>query len=478
LGRKFSIIAPLVALFICYNNRMFIRTWAFFRRIQYAALFLLLIVLFGGLVYRHYLYVAPSCFDNKQNGTERGVDCDGSCNRICAFDVNTPQVLWARSFRVTEGQYNAVAYVENKNTVAAAPQVTYTFSLYDAQGLITERKGTTILPPDSVYPIFEGRIATGNRIPTQTFITIDPIDLWLPATVGRNQFTVTDRTLKDADAQPKLEAKIRNNELTPAKNVEVVATIFDSHGNALTSSRTVLDSVPARSEASAVFTWAEPIAGTLRSCEVPTDVLLAIDLSGSMDNDSKTPPQPLTSVLLAAQSFVSRLRASDQAGIITFATKANTAQPLTHSLEQVSGEITKLSIDPKEQNGNTNTGDALVSALTEMQSSDHSTQARKVVVLLTDGLATAPDKDPEGYALQQAQALKDAGVIVYAIGLGEQVNMDFIKQLASSPALAYQAVGASDIDLIYQQITSSLCEDGPTVIDIVPKTDTNFAPLQ
>ena len=32
-----------------------------------------------------------------------------------------------------------------------------------------------------------------------------------PAKVGRNQFTVTDRQIFDADGTPKLEAKIKNN---------------------------------------------------------------------------------------------------------------------------------------------------------------------------------------------------------------------------------------------------------------------------
>lgn len=457
---------------------MFERKWALLRRLQYAiGLFVFCAIVFV-LGYRQFIYVAPTCFDNVQNGTEKGVDCDGSCTRICTLDVLQPTVDWVRSFKASATQYNAVAYVENKNKIAASPEVNYTFSLYDAQGLITERKGKTILPPDSVYPIFEGRINTGGRTPTQTFIAIDPVTLWLPATYGRDQFEITDRTLLNADSEPKLEAKIRNNELTDAKNVEVVATIFDKSGNALTSSRTLLDSIPGRSESSAVFTWNTPIAKTIRSCEIPTDVLLAIDLSGSMDSDSVKPPQPLTSVLQAAEAFVSRLHSTDQVGVVTFASKAQLSQPLTNNLASIAQQIGTLHIEPKEQKGTTNTGDAISVAQAELSSSDHSTEARRVVVLLTDGLATSPDPDPEKYALDKAQALKDSGVTVYAIGLGTQVNMDFIKQLASAPSLAYQALTSGDVDAIYRQITSALCEDGPAVIDIVPKTATNFAQLQ
>ena len=315
-------------------------------------------------------------------------------------------------------------------------------------------------------------------MPTQTFITIDPIELWLPADQGRDQFTVTDRKLANADVDPRLDAKIYNTALTEAEDVEVVATIFDANGNALTSSRTIIDEIPPRSEVGAVFTWPEPIAGTIRSCEVPTDIVMGIDLSGSMNNDQDEPPQPITSVLTAARAFVDRLQNNDQVGVVTFATEAQVASRLSGDVSGVASLISMLFIDPEEEGGSTNTGDAILLAEQELNSELHSPQARRVFVLLTDGLATAPDEEPEIYALTQAQMLKDSGVEVYTIGLGEQVNMDFVTQLASSPLHAYRALSANDVDRIYQTITASLCEDGAAVIDIVPKTDASFAPLQ
>lgn len=454
------------------------RTWAFWRRLQYGTGFGIFWILVFVFIYAQFLYVVPTCFDGMHNGAEKGVDCGGSCNRICAFEVAEPRATWVRSFRVTDGQYNAVAYIENTNRIAAAPKITYTFQLFDEKGLITERKGETILPPDSVYPIFEARINTGNRVPTQSFIVLDPVDVWLPAETGRDQFTITDRKLSGADASPRLEAKIRNNALTPADEVEVVATIFDASGNALTSSRTFIDDFAARSEATAVFTWPEPIAKTVRSCEVPTDVMLAIDLSGSMNNDSDTPPEPITSVLNSAEAFALRLKDKDQAGLITFATDAILERRLTPDTDLIADTISKLTIDPKEEAGSTNQGEAFRRAFEELHSELHNQEARKVLVLLTDGLATAPDENPDEYALLNAQLVKDSGVSVFTIGLGQQVNMEFVRQLASSPNQSFQAATTGALDQIYRTITASLCEDGAAVIDIVPKTNASFVPLE
>jgi Mg-chelatase subunit ChlD len=144
----------------------------------------------------------------------------------------------------------------------------------------------------------------------------------------------------------------------------------------------------------------------------------------------------------------------------------------------VAQTISSLVIDPKEETGSTNPGEAFRRAFEELHSELHNTEARKVLVLLTDGLATAPDEDPDEYAKKNAQLVKDSGISVFTIGLGENVNMDFVRELASSPAQSYQAVTTAGLDQIYRTITASLCEDGAAVIDIVPKTDASFAPLE
>lgn len=452
------------------------RPWAFWRRVQYGTAFSVLVGVLLFWVYSANFYTAPTCFDGRQNGMELGIDCGGGCLRVCALSAESPIVRWSRSFEVFEGQYNAVAYIENPNRAIGTPELNYTFSLYDEDGLITERSGTTFLPPDGAYPIFEGRIDTDGRAPTQTFIDVEQPALWLPIELGRDQFNLVRRTLLAADTRPRLEATLVNNALTPTGEVEVVATIFDANGNALTASQTVVDDFVPRAEEDVIFTWPQPIAKTVRSCEVPTDVVVAIDVSGSMNNDQVEPPEPISSVLTAAEQFVGRLQERDQVALVTFATEAETVASLA-TPSSVASQVSALAIDPAEEQGSTNTGDAFVRADELFVSTAKNQNARKVMVILTDGLATAPEEEPEQYAIARAAELKATGVEVYAIGLGEQVNMDFVRAIAS-PDAAYQALSRSQIDSIYQTITGAICEDGAAVIDIVPKTDSNFPTIR
>ncbi len=450
------------------------RWWALWRRLVYGIGFLSFCGVSGLLIYKAYLYVPPTCFDGLENGDERGVDCSGSCVRICSSEIIQPEVQWVRAFRVTEGLYNIVAYVENRNLNIGAPGIPYTVSLYDSKGKIVEKSGEATLPPDSVYPIFEGRIETGDRVPTQAFITLATSTLWLPAVAGREQFSVVDRSLSDADTKPLLTARIRNESLDEATDVDIVATIFDASGNALTASRTKVPLFEGRSTEEITFTWQEPIAKTLRSCEVPTDVILAIDLSGSMNDDGGTPPEPVSSVLTAAVSFVNELTDRDRIGVVTYATDATNTLPLSQNRELVRATIKSLVIDPESERGSTNTGEALLRAQEELLSERHNQNARKVVVLLTDGLATAPKESPEEYAVSRAAGLRQTGAEIFTIGLGASVNGDFLRSIATSDSHYLYAPDTAVLDRIYRDITAAICEDGAAVIEIIPKTSTIF----
>ncbi|MGH7249462.1 MAG: hypothetical protein ACREGC_00650, partial [Minisyncoccia bacterium] len=110
-------------------------TWALKRQIFYIVVLVLFILIFGSLIAYPSFNKPPTCFDNKQNGDEIGIDCGGSCSNACATQVEDISVLWARSFEVSPGRYNAVAYVVNHNKNAAIKQISYRFRFADANNV-------------------------------------------------------------------------------------------------------------------------------------------------------------------------------------------------------------------------------------------------------------------------------------------------------------------------------------------------------
>lgn len=449
------------------------RPWAVTRKLMYGSGVLLFLFCMGVIVYYGFLYTPVNCFDGSKNGFETGVDCGGTCDRVCKVDVVDPVVRWSRAFRAAPGVYNAVAYVENRNNGVGAKDIPYHFKLLDDRGdTITTVAGTTTLPPGNVYAVFEDRISTGDRIPVKTTFDFDTNTSWTKMETGKEQFYVQSKELTNADLKPKLNATILNRSLDDVHDVEAIATIFDARKNPLTSSRTVIPFFKRQEEKKVTFTWPEPIAKTVRSCIVPSDVVLAIDLSGSINDDGGTPPEPLATVLRAASAFTNRMKEGDQVGVVTFATNAEIVEQLSPDRARIAESVSQLRVAKKEETGSTNTGDGVRAGIIEVLSARHNVNARKVIVLLTDGKANAPKTETaEAYAREMAVEAYNRGIEVYTIGLGTHVNEGFLASLATDEKHSYRAVSRGTLDQIYQSISQSLCEDGPAVIDIITKTN-------
>lgn len=476
-----------------------IRLWALWRRIQYGTGFsaFVLLCVFG--VYYGFFYVAPACFDGVQNGGEIGVDCGGECVRICPAEILSPEIQWTESFEVASSQYNAVAYVENPNSAAGTQNLQYTFRLYDeGDQLIAERSGSSPLPPNNIYALFEGRIATYERQVARTEIDLEVEDaVWQPFTEGREQFDVGGINLVGADGEPRLSARITNTTLQEEEGVDVVATIFDSAGTPLTASRTYLDSIASRSTEEIVFTWPNPIAKTVRSCIVPSDIMLVLDRSGSMAADGGNPPEPLESAKQAAVQFVEQTRDRDQVGFLSYATTPSDPMErvLDSDKERVKNAIanTKMGTDGTQY---TDMGAAFEVATAELGGSRARVDARKVIVLLTDGDVTRPVNPETGerdvdyaaqFAREKASVAKDNGITVYSIGFGDffkdienvlERDIQLVEDIASSEEQSFIAPTVSDLEQVYTEIAQDICEDGPTRIDVLPITGGNFVPLR
>lgn len=445
--------------------------WARRRQSIYFGSAAALIVLVLGFSYLLFVDKQPSCFDGKKNGDEIGIDCGGSCRLLCPFQVSDFVVLWSRSFKVTPNVYNAVAYVENPNFGAGIEEISYTFTLVDDEGvLIKQRKGSTFIVPNGVTAIFEGGVITGRRVPARTFFEFNEKPVWVQAVDSSEQLKVVSRVLRDKETDPRIDAVIKNESIEDLFNVEFVTVVSDVRGNAIASSQTVIPLLEKLSQRDIVFTWPEPFPKEVEACTAVSDIMLLLDVSGSMNDDSLDPPQPLADAKQAAGEFVESLSEDDLIGVVSFATNAQLEQPLTAVHDKARAAVNSLVILPEEEEGFTNIGDAIERAHQEffdvrVGEDEH----KQAIVLLTDGQANKPsDPGGEPYALSRAAAARADNIEFYAIGLGDEVNATFLSSIATVPAQYYQAVKSRDLNGIYKQISAAICERGAAVIDIIP----------
>lgn len=149
------------------------------------------------------------------------------------------------------------------------------------------------------------------------------------------------------------------------------------------------------------------------------DIVLAIDLSGSMDAEDYTrdgsPINRLQAVKPVLEAFIRR-RPTDRIGIVVFAGRAYTFAPLTFDHDWLRRQTTRIGIGLLEDG--TAIGDGLGVALSRLNQGAHDGGEKRegaFVVLLTDGANNAGALDPR----QAAALAAERGVTVYTLGAGK-----------------------------------------------------------
>jgi Ca-activated chloride channel homolog len=199
------------------------------------------------------------------------------------------------------------------------------------------------------------------------------------------------------------------------------------------------------------------------------DVVLAVDVSGSMLAEDFTVGSERSSRLDAVKSVVKEFitaRPEDRAGLVLFAGRPYTQCPLTLDHGWLLQNLDRAKVGMIEDG--TAIGSALASAVNRVRSS---TATSKFVVLLTDGQSNAGKITPE----TAAEAAAALGIKVYTIGAGTRgmapyptqdffgnkvyrpvpvdIDEDTLKRVAEKTKARYfRATDTASLKAIYEEI--------------------------
>lgn len=174
------------------------------------------------------------------------------------------------------------------------------------------------------------------------------------------------------------------------------------------------------------------------------DVVLVIDTSGSMAGrkieDAKTAALAFVDVMDLADG-------RDQVSIVRFDSESEVSLQLTADRVAVVEAIRGLRVRT-----GTHVDKGLRNALGELRSERREPANTAVAVLLTDGIHNgAPGAD-----LQKAQEVRDAGIRLYTIGLGADVDGSALEAMAGDKHRYYQAPDSGDLAAIYGEIARDI----------------------
>ncbi|GAA6192608.1 VWA domain-containing protein [Phaeobacter sp. NW0010-22] len=163
------------------------------------------------------------------------------------------------------------------------------------------------------------------------------------------------------------------------------------------------------------------------------DVVLALDISGSMDDrDFKTADgsrqQRLEAVKSVIRSFIAE-RSGDRIALIIFGTRAYVQAPFTEDLQSLNGFLDQIVVGIAGPN--TALGDAIGLGIQTFEASE---VEKRLMILLSDGTDTSSRMTP----INAAQIASDKGVVVYTVGVGDpdatgesRVDLATLKEIAN-----------------------------------------------
>lgn len=182
------------------------------------------------------------------------------------------------------------------------------------------------------------------------------------------------------------------------------------------------------------------------------DVALVLDASTSMAEPAGggAPGTKLDAARAAARRFVGalRLELGDQAAVIAFNRRATVLVGLSGDRTAIDRGLNALALD-----GLTRPHLGLAAAADELASPRHRPANARVIVLLTDGRA---NPDPPSLAVARAQAAKAAGIVVFTVALGGDVDADALRTMATAPEFFFTAVDGAALGGIFSRIAGSI----------------------
>jgi Ca-activated chloride channel family protein len=206
-----------------------------------------------------------------------------------------------------------------------------------------------------------------------------------------------------------------------------------------------------------VFAMARPerVGAPIERIRAARDVVLAIDISGSMDardfqDAGGERLQRLDAVKQVVAEFVAG-REGDRMGLIVFGSKAYVQAPLTEDLETIIALLART--DVGMAGPHTALGDAIGLAIRTFEASSID---QRLLILLSDGSDTASVMSP----VNAAEIAASEGVEIFTIGVGDpeasgedRVDLAALRDIARRTGGAYfYASDAEGLTAVYDRI--------------------------
>lgn len=219
----------------------------FLKQFIYGSIYL---IVFAALIYGVYvllIYARPaSCFDNRQNQGEKGIDCGGPCEPcglrlVQEIATSTPQIL-----EIDKNRVSILTEIKNFNQNFGAEQFSYAINFYDFSGKqIKAISGRSFVYAGEIKNIIEPLVEIPFSAIARSEILVNDVSWVSSEEFIKPETEVREIKIEELSGAVVVRGLLVNNGAIRLKQIGISAFIFNKSGLRMGISKTALQDIDA-----------------------------------------------------------------------------------------------------------------------------------------------------------------------------------------------------------------------------------------
>lgn len=226
-----------------------------------------------------YFWLKPeeTCFDQKKNQNEQGVDCGGVCQKKCnllpQFDLSIGATGFVESG--ISGKYDLFGEVSNLNNDFGSGNFSYEFDIKDSSGATLNKFSgkSFILPGEKKYLVATNVLA--ELIPKEIVLTVSDVKWEEFVNYEKPQLKIINRNYQETNSGVGFSEAfglLKNESPFDFSTIKVNIILKDATGKIVALNSTILNTVRTGESRDFKAIWPNKFPGEVGNMELQTEV--------------------------------------------------------------------------------------------------------------------------------------------------------------------------------------------------------------
>lgn len=220
----------------------------------------------------------PTCFDGLQNGNEEGVDCGGSCLRVCSINATQDISVEKTGFipGSSSARFDVYSEISNPNSFLGGKRFSYEFSLRDASGnIIAAKTGNSFILPGEKKYLIEHNLESETP-PAEAMLNVKNVE-WVEFQdyQEKPQLKIINRQYRETNSETvfsEAAGLLKNESPFDFNKIKVKVALKDGNGEIIALNSTEMNTVKSGEDREFKVVWPSRFPGSVSNMEFQSEV--------------------------------------------------------------------------------------------------------------------------------------------------------------------------------------------------------------